>query len=180
MYEVYVCKLGDEVLYVGQGRCGRHKHCNSGASHVYELNKLHFSGIEVIVDVVYVDSRKDVVLEKERKMIYELQPKFNIVGNVVVKQGTSDIKQLKKHLETKDAKLYYKNVGAIARGYDDFKFVYKSADFSKLFEYENHRVYATRKLFGMEGLSRNYSRPKSSYGEYFLNCVNDIFYVKNP
>lgn len=44
MYEVYVCKLNDEVLYVGQGKLGRHNHCKSGCSHVYELNKLHFLG----------------------------------------------------------------------------------------------------------------------------------------
>ena len=46
MYEVYVCKLNDEVLYVGQGKLGRHKHCNSGCSHVYELYKLDLKKIE--------------------------------------------------------------------------------------------------------------------------------------
>ena len=40
MYEVYICKLGDEVLYVGHGKLGRHFHCNSGTSHVYELNEI--------------------------------------------------------------------------------------------------------------------------------------------
>ena len=53
-YEVYVCKNGSEVVYIGEGRFGRHKHCNSGTSHVYELNKLHFDGVVLEVDVVKV------------------------------------------------------------------------------------------------------------------------------
>jgi len=40
--EVYLCYLEDEIVYVGSGKLNRHKHCNSGISHVYELNRLHF------------------------------------------------------------------------------------------------------------------------------------------
>ena len=43
MYEVYICKLGDDTVYIGQGVKGRHKHCISGKSHVYELNEIFFS-----------------------------------------------------------------------------------------------------------------------------------------
>ena len=78
MYEVYVCKLNDEVLYVGQGKLGRHNHCKSGCSHVYELNKLHFLGEKIEVRIVnYFDSR-DESLACEKELIKKLYPKFNI------------------------------------------------------------------------------------------------------
>lgn len=41
-FEVYFCYYKDVVVYIGKGRLGRHKHCNSGASHVYKMNELHF------------------------------------------------------------------------------------------------------------------------------------------
>ena len=40
-FEVYLCKLDGKILYIGSGVQGRHKHCNSGCSHVYSLNKLY-------------------------------------------------------------------------------------------------------------------------------------------
>lgn len=178
MYEVYVCKFEDEVLYVGQGVSGRHNHCTSGISHVYELNKLHFKGVEVSVDIVHIDMRQEKVLELEKKLIYELQPKFNTVHNVVVKNGSYDIKQFKKHLETKDAKVFYKNVCTFLRGYDDFKKIYKSFDFSQPFMYDTSRKYETRKLHGLESLARNFHSARKSYSVYFLECVNDIFHNK--
>ena len=81
IYEVYVCKLDDEILYVGQGKSGRHRHCNSGISHVYDLNTLHFKGIKTEVDVVYTSYKKSGVEKMEMKLIKELQPKYNKVGN---------------------------------------------------------------------------------------------------
>lgn len=56
-YEVYVCKLGANIIYVGSGAVGRHKHCNSGRSHVYELNKLHFEGEVFKVDITYYENK---------------------------------------------------------------------------------------------------------------------------
>ena len=81
VYEVYVCKYDGVVVYVGQGKCGRHKHCASGCSHVYGLNELHFKGdkskLEVSVSVV---ANKEIALEKESGLIKRYQPKFNKVG----------------------------------------------------------------------------------------------------
>ncbi len=68
LYEVYVCKHNDVVLYVGQGKSGRHKHCNSGTSHVYELNKLHFSGVNLNVEIVYQDCDAGKVVNKEKRI----------------------------------------------------------------------------------------------------------------
>ena len=79
-YEVYVCKLDNEVLYVGQGVCGRHEHCTSGVSHVYELNRLHFIGDVVDVSVVLSGLDKETALQKESSLIKELRPTLNKVG----------------------------------------------------------------------------------------------------
>lgn len=76
IYKVYLCKHEGIVVYVGQGYYNRHKHCNSGTSHVYELNKLHFQGVVFDVEVTILDS-KDVAVKKERELIKKYLPKFN-------------------------------------------------------------------------------------------------------
>ena len=53
LYEVYMCKFQDDVLYIGSGKIGRHTHCDSGISNVYGLNRLHFGGVELDVKVLY-------------------------------------------------------------------------------------------------------------------------------
>ena len=75
-YEVYICYLGSEIVYVGSGRIGRHEHCNSGTSHVYELNKLHFEGVVFDVKVRYVKT-KETSLEQEVELINRHLPTFN-------------------------------------------------------------------------------------------------------
>ena len=75
-YEVYVCKRGAKIIYVGSGVVGRNKHCNSGRSHVYELNKLHFEGEVFKVDITYYETREEA-LEKEITLIQELSPIYN-------------------------------------------------------------------------------------------------------
>lgn len=79
VYEVYVCTLGEEVLYVGQGGRGRHKHCSSGCSHVYALNKLHFEGVVVDIRVVSIFDTKEKALEFEKELILAYKPKFNSI-----------------------------------------------------------------------------------------------------
>ena len=45
--EVYIAYgENNEVLYVGQGNTGRHKHCLSGTSHNRDLNKYYFNNGE--------------------------------------------------------------------------------------------------------------------------------------
>ena len=176
LYEVYVCKLYGEILYIGQGKSGRHKHCNSGLSHVYELNRLHFSGVSFDVEVVYVDSDMSKVLDKEKKLIAEMKPKLNVVYNKKVEVGTYSIKDFKKLLETKDAKLYHKNICQISSGYDDMKVLYKSLDLSKTFIPETARVYDRMGLKGMRCISSNYYGV-ATYGKYFIECFNDVFTV---
>lgn len=78
--EVYVTKDVDgEVLYIGYGNIGRHKHCNSGISHVYELNEMFFlkGRDSILVEVVKQGLTKQQAEKLERELIIGLQPKFN-------------------------------------------------------------------------------------------------------
>lgn len=76
-YEVYECYNGTELVYIGQGCVGRHKHCNSGVSHVYELNKLHFEGVVFNVKVEPC-ATKDEALKIEFEKIQRYNPKLNV------------------------------------------------------------------------------------------------------
>lgn len=78
MFEVYICSLNKEILYIGSGKINRHKHCNSGTSHVYDLNKLHFEGVIFDVDLKFFDTKEES-LEEERSLIKKHVPKFNTV-----------------------------------------------------------------------------------------------------
>ena len=77
-FELYCCYDKGKLLYVGSGALYRHKHCNSGTSHVYELNKLHFQGVIFDVKVKYFETREDA-LEEEQKLIREHLPELNKV-----------------------------------------------------------------------------------------------------
>ena len=79
MYEVYECKLKDTCLYVGSGKAGRHAHCTNGISHVYGLNRLHFSGVELSVNVLMLFETKQGAMNYEIEMINLNKPKFNKV-----------------------------------------------------------------------------------------------------
>lgn len=81
VYEVYICRFADEVLYIGQGVKGRHKHCNSGCSHVYELNSFHFiyGSTALTTFVVKEFNDKSKAVELEKKLILKFVPKFNKV-----------------------------------------------------------------------------------------------------
>ena len=79
MYEVYMCKVDCEIVYVGQGQVGRSRHCVSGISHVYELNRIHFSEMRnsVEVEIVKFFVSKDDALKLELDLIKKHLPRFN-------------------------------------------------------------------------------------------------------
>ena len=81
-YEVYICKYNGEIVYIGEGALGRHNHCTSGTSHVYELNELRFTGDRNLftVEVKYFQTKK-IASEIEKELIKIHKPKFNKKGN---------------------------------------------------------------------------------------------------
>ena len=85
-YEVYEVYIDDTLVYVGSGAKGRHKHANSGTSHVYELNKAHFdalngNGSGVTTKVVARFNTKQESVDHEKTLIRTKLPKFNVVAN---------------------------------------------------------------------------------------------------
>lgn len=93
-YEVYIVKHEKIIVYVGEGKTNRHVHALSGTSHVYGLNKLHFQGANVTVEVIPKDSKKEAEAEESRLILLH-QPRFNGRG---FKNNGSD-KKVKDHCE---------------------------------------------------------------------------------
>ena len=91
-HEVYVAKAGEYVLYVGEGKIGRHKHCKGGVSHVYGLNLCHFTNTEITVEVVHLSDNKAECEKLESDLICSLKPALNKAVNST--QMTSVVKQL--------------------------------------------------------------------------------------
>lgn len=102
-YEVYKCRLDGNVIYVGQGKTNRHKHCNSGCSHVYELNKMHFQGIVFDVAVKRVKTKYDAIL-LENHYIQKYKPKYNTVGIADNRQEVANVRAAFKKALTDDIK----------------------------------------------------------------------------
>ena len=101
-HEVYVVlNKDDEYLYIGSGKSGRHKHCLSGTSHVYELNKMHFDKEEYFVNVIATGLDKDESLRIEQEMILNLNPAFNKVGKKVEPDDVdfNNYEEVKRYLE---------------------------------------------------------------------------------
>lgn len=79
VYCVYIARAGDSILYIGSGVHGRWEHVNSGTSHSYELNKLHFSGNVLEIEVVFSGLSKKQSLKEEKFLILLHKPSLNIV-----------------------------------------------------------------------------------------------------
>ena len=82
LFEVYIATVKNKIVYIGSGQAGkRHKHITSGTSHVYMLNKIHFTKPESIkVLVLHSNLTKERSLELEMTLIEEYQPVFNNIG----------------------------------------------------------------------------------------------------
>lgn len=81
-FELYYCYYKGELVYIGQGKTGRHRHCLSGKSHCAELNKIVLSeGLDNLrIEVVYRANDRFKTREREKEDIVRLQPKFNKEG----------------------------------------------------------------------------------------------------
>lgn len=78
---VYAAKYDNEIVYIGSGVNGRERHCTSGCSHVYALNKLHFAKEQVEVVVLGRFNTKEESLTVETSLIIEYKPRFNTLDN---------------------------------------------------------------------------------------------------
>lgn len=75
-YEVYIGRYQGAVMYVGEGKKGRHKHLNSGTSALYQANKSHFEGKVLDIEIRPMQTKEEAErLEKE--LIASLSPAWN-------------------------------------------------------------------------------------------------------
>lgn len=84
MYEVYIAKLENSVVYIGKGKIGRHRHLKSGKSSCVEANKEFFSDNKLRVEVHSTYSKDREALLVEKQLIQELKPLWNKTEGVKV------------------------------------------------------------------------------------------------
>ena len=90
--------LNNEILYIGKGTGGRLRHCNSGISSSFELNKYYFeNGSDSIsVEIVKRFETDKEALSYERFCIQTLKPMFNKV--LAVREVLTDYEKLQNGL----------------------------------------------------------------------------------
>jgi predicted GIY-YIG superfamily endonuclease len=77
MYYVYIARIGEEIVYIGKGSGKRFEHVNSGTSHNYYLNKAHFEGVVMDVQVAEEFELEKDALAREAQLIEEHKPRWN-------------------------------------------------------------------------------------------------------
>lgn len=106
VFEVYICRYDGEIVYIGEGKKGRHRHCNSGGSHVAGLNELYFLGDRSLFDIeVFFFRTKGEAKSEQDSLISLHKPRLNIVGVSDTRQslggGRNEFKRLVEN------KIYY-------------------------------------------------------------------------
>lgn len=104
---VYQGILDGVVVYVGMGSEDRHLHLNSGVSHLYEANRAHFSGQDIVVEVIQSGLTKEKALQLEKSLIKEKQPGWNSTYTEVARIKRSMNRSLSKYssIENKSTNL---------------------------------------------------------------------------
>ena len=158
--EVYICKYEGNVVYVGKGSKNRHQHCTSGCSHVYELNKLHFTSEKgaVTVHVVHNNLTDEDAINIERELILKYNPIFNKhhkCGNYLTTHAIRD-----KHMKEVVTKMLISQGCKIG---------------SKRYTSYSSRIFATIKNFGWVNLVTGCQVSSASkYSENVRLCINHL------
>lgn len=83
-YYVYKVYVDSELSYIGKGKGNRFKHPNSGVSNIYELNKAHFEGKEIVTKIYKLGLCNHEAKLLEKELIYMYKEKctlFNKMNN---------------------------------------------------------------------------------------------------
>lgn len=182
MYEVYMCKVDGEIVYVGQGQVGRSRHCVSGISHVYGLNKLHFSEMRdsVEVDVVKFFLSKDDALKLELDLIKKHLPRFNTVHKPNAHKN--DLKNFSHYrkimLDTPEnmTKIHVDLYNKLYKEFFDF-YQYKNTLSGDIIIYSIHHFLSIEKL-NLSKLSRSLREIEGTYSDRHFCTVFKKNFVK--
>lgn len=77
-YYVYLARHLGNVVYIGKGLGYRYMHCTNGRSSCYLLNKLHFSGEVVEVEIHTEGLEASAASDLEKQLIAQHRPEGNI------------------------------------------------------------------------------------------------------
>ena len=91
-YIVYSAVLEGKVLYIGSGGIGREQHLLSGCSHLYEINKMHFSGIFPDVKILKTFKSKAEARNYEQFLIQKYNPCFNTKNSMAQSRNSVVVK----------------------------------------------------------------------------------------
>ena len=191
-FEVYFCYYKDVVVYIGKGRLGRHKHCNSGASHVYKMNELHFKeGKDVLkTEVVKYFKTDKEAGEFEKASILKFKPKFNTVftdnnnRGELAKESNEVRLSMKKFPIDKSPKYKGFDYNAYKELVDEFvnHFGYKFAtdDNFKIYGYHFYKQIGADKLRALSRFIREGSHKlsKNNHKMAFYDCVKELYGVE--
>ena len=112
VYYTYRVDVDGECFYIGMGKGCRIKHCLSGVSQNYELNKLHFNPAGKVIECYKVEeglSKQEATI-KEKSLIVDLRPKANkTMKNIIVQEVTFKGTVLSELMECNELRDYIGN-----------------------------------------------------------------------
>ena len=185
-FEVYICKLDGNIIYIGSGANGRHKHCNSGCSHVYDLNKLHFEGKVFDIQVKKFNDKQDSI-NHEKDLILKHKPRFNSVylSDVRNKKGVESMK-LKRMFRQELLKYFTKDdvIESYSKAFLEFLHHHNTAEFVKngVMEFHERCYYKNNVSSVLFSLYRSYLEgvaSTNSVGYKFFCCVLNVLNSEN-
>ena len=185
-FEVYICKLDGNIIYIGSGANGRHKHCNSGCSHVYDLNKLHFEGKVFDIQVKKFNDKQDSI-NHEKDLILKHKPRFNSVylSDVRNKKGVESMK-LKRMFRQELLRYFTKDdvIESYSKAFLEFLHHHNTAEFVKngVMEFHERCYYKNNVSSVLFSLYRSYLEgvaSTNSVGYKFFCCVLNVLNSDN-
>lgn len=188
-FEVYKCIYNGEVVYIGHGKIGRHKHCKSGRSHSKDLNKIvEVEGKDVLqVKIVSYHKYKYNATAKEQALIKRFKPKFNIAYHNSFFQESDNSKYVSSRdlnsiivnkeidnllVNEREARIRFSRVFKMLRSLDFsfeylkyvFKNVFTSRDADKI---ENDELFVYYSICFLNFTVEDYEKFKQSYAKEF-------------
>lgn len=189
MYELYHCIYKDEVVYIGQGAEGRHRHCNSGCSHVFGLNKIYFTEGSDTLEVRVIDVRRsrNEILRLEKEHIKLHRPKFNVVytensnnKSVLMAKAKSMRKSVIEYPNKKGgikSDIIRQRYEDLCREFFDFYPIQEIIDNN--IKFYSPAVFKRHERYMLSKLSKNirHIQNKSSYHSLFESAIQDLYGV---
>lgn len=194
-YLVYRCLDIDtgEILYIGSGNERRPKHCTSGTSNNYGLNKLHFEGRSPIVEIVKRFETKKEALEYEKSLITLHTPPLNSVhvdrlSDRVQKYAISRARwdHIVGMLRANDGKYEGVRFRPIAEAIEwcldkiKIKQLISGVDFSTSQRYPDLPSIFLRSRVANDPNNVYYNSPRAILTRYLTNSAGDIVFKENP